>query len=84
MMQPDHSQSPKRTVIYTKQSQFKPLGDTYPVQAQVDTCKALSEGRIYADVCEGVLHTHLSAKNQKRRSGRALEIVDDVQNEQQN
>jgi DNA invertase Pin-like site-specific DNA recombinase len=90
MMQPNHSQSPNRAVIYTKQSQLKPLDDTYSIQAQIDICKAycaergymLSEGRIYADVQEGTVDTDRAERDQKRSFGSALEIVEDAQGEQ--
>lgn len=89
-MQPNHSQSPKRAVSYTKQSQLKPLGDTYSIQAQVDICKAsyaecgsmLSEDQIYADVQEGTGDTDSSERDQKRSFDSAFEIVDDAPNEQ--
>jgi hypothetical protein len=55
MMQPDRSEPPKRAAIYTRSYQFKQLGGTNSIQAQIDLCKAycvqhgytLSEDQIY-------------------------------------
>jgi DNA invertase Pin-like site-specific DNA recombinase len=62
-MQPDRSETPKRAAIYSRRSQYKQLGGTNTIQAQIDLCKAycaehgytLSEDQIYYEVGEGTV-----------------------------
>ena len=60
MMQPDHSEPPKRGVIYTRSYQLKHLAGTHSIQRQIDLCQAycaehgymLLENQMYSELIE--------------------------------
>jgi DNA invertase Pin-like site-specific DNA recombinase len=65
MMQPDRSEIPKRAAIYARSYQFKRLGGTNSIQAQIDLCKAycaehgymLPEDQMYGEMKDGTVDT---------------------------
>jgi DNA invertase Pin-like site-specific DNA recombinase len=65
MMQPDRSEIPKRAVIYARSYQFKLLGGTNSIQAQIDLCKAycaehgytLPEDQMYCEIGDRTVDT---------------------------
>ncbi len=84
MMQPDHSEIPKRETIDARSYQPEQPGDTKSVQRQIDLCKAycvehgyvLLEDHIY---CEG----DATPVEEVQPPGIIVDIVDDTPCEQQ-
>ncbi len=80
MMQPDHSELPKRAAIDARSYQLKQVGGTNSIRAQIDLCKAycaehgytLSEDQMYYEVGEGPVepdHPELKRLGRAARQG---------------
>jgi len=65
MTQPDYPEPSKRSAIYNRSYQFKQVGATNSIQAQIERCRAycaergytLPEDQIYCETREGTVDT---------------------------